>query len=175
MIVSGSDVLDGDNDEKDDACEGMRASSLLGEEGGVKGDGVGLSSSSSCLGDAWVVGMGLGTMMGSRPAVHGHVELASGFSWKDSVYPGSEVHSGLHRHWKKKGWIQFMVALTTGEWTDGENVHGRLHDDVKEPAFAGLCVQVEIVPALDADGDLERVGDGDVGFPVVVGEADLGA
>jgi len=30
-------------------------------------------------------------------AVHGHVVLASGFSWKASLYPGSEVHSGLHR------------------------------------------------------------------------------
>ena len=52
MIVSGSDVPDGDSDAKDEACEGMRVSSLLGEEGGdVKGDDVRLSSS-SCLGDA---------------------------------------------------------------------------------------------------------------------------
>lgn len=41
-----------------------------------------------------------------RLTSHGHFGIAVEIPSKDSEYRGSEVHWGLHRHWKKSGYYQ---------------------------------------------------------------------
>jgi len=53
-------------------------------------------------------------------------------------------------------------------------LYGCLNNNVKQLALASLRVNFEIVAALGADDDLERVGDRDVGPAVPVGKPDLG-